>query len=583
MIKEISLKTNSLNRSESIPISITPLTIFIGPNHSGKSLTLKEIENTIQHGNTVNNKILSDIQFTERNDEELKEELESVIKPRLPNEYLRNDECVIEVYNATSTQKQRQTFNKIHVIEGGNNPNNKDINFISQRNAYLKFLSFSKLRLNSQGREHILLDRDAGDFSKSEIKSHLDKLFNDDELREEFRTKVYEAFKKYILIDPTRLGKLRFCISETKPPRKVEKSLEKEAVEFLKNTKSINELSDGLKSYVAILCALVAGSPKMFFLDEPEAYLHPVLAEQIGETIASSFVDANKRLFVATHSAHFLIGCLKANKKINIVRLTYDNNQSKVRVLKSNEIIKFMQKPLLRSLGVFNALFWKNVIVTEADSDRVFYQEINFRLLESKDPRGIEDCLFLNVNGKDQIHNIIKALRSIGIPAAAIYDFDVLRDKGQKWKSKIIAVLGENHLNQKISHMQSKRDKICKLLPKTKLSITNNEYEIDWDKIKKKGIHSLTGAYKTEAQNILNEFAAYGLFIVPIGELENWLKYLKIEQTADKNEWLARAFEKLGDDISSSEYEKPKKRDVWNFIGHINDWLTDVNRNGVHN
>jgi hypothetical protein len=73
------------------------------------------------------------------------------------------------------------------------------------------------------------------------------------------------------------------------------------------------------------------------------------------------------------------------------------------------------------------------------------------------------------------------------------------------------------------------------------------------------------------------------LFIVPIGELENWLKYLKIEQTADKNEWLARAFEKLGDDISSSEYEKPKKRDVWNFIGHINDWLTNVNRKGVHN
>lgn len=43
-----------------------------------------------------------------------------------------------------------------------------------------------------------------------------------------------------------------------------------------------------------------------------------------------------------------------------------------------------MQNPLLRSIGVFNALFYNAVVVTEADADRAFYQEINERLLKEK-------------------------------------------------------------------------------------------------------------------------------------------------------------------------------------------------------
>jgi hypothetical protein len=36
-----------------------------------------------------------------------------------------------------------------------------------------------------------------------------------------------------------------------------------------------------------------------------------------------------------------------------------------------------MRNPLLRSTGVLSGLFYEFVIVTEADADRAFYQEIN--------------------------------------------------------------------------------------------------------------------------------------------------------------------------------------------------------------
>ena len=69
---------------------------------------------------------------------------------------------------------------------------------------------------------------------------------------------------------------------------------------------------------------------------------------------------------------------------INVVRLTYHNEEATSRVLPSEQLLKLMRNPLLRSTGVLQGLFYEYVIVTEADSDRVFYQEINDRLLKYK-------------------------------------------------------------------------------------------------------------------------------------------------------------------------------------------------------
>ena len=72
-----------------------------------------------------------------------------------------------------------------------------------------------------------------------------------------------------------------------------------------------------------------------------------------------------------------------------------------------------MRNPLLRSTGVLNGLFYEFVVVTEADADRAFYQEMNERLLRFKPEWGIPNCLFLNAHGK---HTPIHALSKSGRP-----------------------------------------------------------------------------------------------------------------------------------------------------------------------
>ena len=49
-----------------------------------------------------------------------------------------------------------------------------------------------------------------------------------------------------------------------------------------------------------------------------------------------------------------------------------------------------------------SGLFYNHVIVTEADADRAFYQEINNRLCRFTEDRGISNALFLNANGRIQ-------------------------------------------------------------------------------------------------------------------------------------------------------------------------------------
>jgi hypothetical protein len=73
------------------------------------------------------------------------------------------------------------------------------------------------------------------------------------------------------------------------------------------------------------------------------------------------------------------MGCVQGGAQINIIRVTYDYENATARLLTKEKLTPLMRNPLLRSVGVLNALFYNAVIVTEADADRAFYQEVNER------------------------------------------------------------------------------------------------------------------------------------------------------------------------------------------------------------
>jgi hypothetical protein len=167
------------------------------------------------------------------------------------------------------------------------------------------------------------------------------------------------------------------------------------------------------KAFVGILVQLTAGDPHVILIDEPEAFLHPALAFKLGKEMSKATLTTGKRLFAATHSPQFVMGAIQSGAPVNIVRLTYNSGQTTARLLQNDQIVTLMRNPLLRSVGVISALFYDYVIVTEGDSDRALYAEINERLLDTdeKPSRGVPNALFLNARNKQTIPSIISARR----------------------------------------------------------------------------------------------------------------------------------------------------------------------------
>lgn len=558
MIDRIKLKSGSSQGQPNLEIDLTPITVFVGPNNSGKSRILIEIEKfSRKTSGQPNDLILDNLIFTSLTKNEIETELNKIIQTPKQNESISEGQIIIGKLSSQKNSAERVMVIKDDVIRVAQNPSNNV--------WYSKFIDLYTLRLDGTNRLNLLNEQSAGDLQSTPT-NHLSHLFTDNDLRKELRRIVYEAFGKYYVIDPTNIGKFRVRLSDTEPTsERQEKGWENEAIEFHKKALLINEASDGVKAFSGILTTLIAGDPKITLIDEPEAFLHPALSNKLGKEIGKSLRNSNKRLLVATHSSSFLMGCIQSGAPLNIVRLTYKNDKPTSRILPKDKILHLMRHPLLRSTGVLNGLFYEAVIVTEADSDRAFYQEINERLLSESDSRGISNCLFINAQNKQTVWEIVKPLRELGIPAVGIVDIDVLKEGGQ-----VFTKLLEGAFIPQLNHQPFQNQR--KSLYDT-LNNTGQNWKI------KGGIDLLDGGDKEACSNFLNQLIDYGVFVIQKGELESWLKPLN--GVGHGSNWLIDIFSKMGDNPENANYTKPTDGDVWDFMGEVKSWIENSNKKGI--
>jgi hypothetical protein len=368
------------------------------------------------------------------------------------------------------------------------------------------------------------------------------------------------------VLDPNKMGQLRIRLSERAPnDDREEQGIHDAARKFHAAALPIEATSDGVKAFTGIITELIAGDPKVILIDEPEAFLHPSLASKLGYEISRLALSSGKRIFVATHSSSFVMGCIQSGTPVNIIRLTFRGGIATARVLPSPEILELMRNPLLRSTGVLNGLFFESVVVTESDADRAFYQEVNERLLRFKPEWGIPNCLFVNAQNKQTVHTIMRPLRKLGIPAAGIVDIDVLKEGGVVWSNLL-----EGADMPAISHQS---------LATLRLDLKRAMDKTGRDMKREGGLAILGGAEQQAARDLFKQLSDYGIFVVPGGEVESWVKHLGA--TRHGPPWLIDVFERMGEDPESSHYLKPSDDDVWKFLSEIRTWLVDPKRKGI--
>lgn len=580
------------NGTAIIPKSIN---IIIGPNNSGKSQFLKDIKNSLSSHNYLNKKNIAirDMEYIlPKNKEEFisRYNLHSKIFSNSDNQYyIRNysgiyDNNIIvsnpasnylDTGNISITQNweidlQRQITNFDHficndekIIEGENYPQNAIIhneryieieengkkvrktiagsegplyeekgasikNFINlYGNLFFNYLGTEeKLLMCKRQKQYGLQDHNTNFLSEVQFNSKLlDELSN--------YTKT--MFNKDIYLDRFSWGEsILFRVGDNFDFIRNARRNDSEVEIKLKDYNALDNEGDGIKSFVTNYIALNMNDKNILLLDEPESFLHPPLAKQLGEIIAKSSSE-NKQIFISTHSADLLKGILSVNKDINIIRITRDKEFNQFNLLKKEAIEQIISNPMLLSSNILNGLFCEKVYICEAESDEEFFQSLHDKI------NLYDNAFFTHGKNKQTLKDISKIYNTLSIPNYRIYDFDILKD--EDFNKALNTFINEQDKNKYIEI----RKKINEVL-KEESYANGGINDIKEDELRNMAI------------NMFNDLKKSKIIILEYGCLESTLDDLGIKYTKNKNKWFEKAiglvYESSNDIIESSNIYK---------------------------
>lgn len=528
------------------------VTIFVGPNNSGKSLLLREIETAYnQHPFPSGLTILKDYE---------------VAWPAWPD--VEADIAKMKHLQPIHSPIEYTTIGRLN--PGGNNetwtihiPTLTHI-LNAKSDKYWLATQLSKwgvIRLDGRSRFNLTNDQPGGDLI-GPPQNVLMHLFQDEDARAKVRTLIEEAFGRYFVIDPTNLGVLRIRLSD-QAPLADEQSLNADARAYHSAATYIKDASDGVQAFTGIVTAVCSGEFHTMLVDEPEAFLHPPLARKLGSNLAELVVERGGTLMASTHSADFLMGCVQASTQVRVVRLEYAKGKSRARMIDPIELETFLKRPLMRSANVVSGLFHDGVVICESDNDRAFYSEIYHRLAAAHP--GYPSILFVNAQNKQTIKDMMGPLRKFGVPAAAIPDLDIVKDGGVTWTDWLKSAQVPAALHVGYGQMRS--------AIKEALVASGKDMKVDG------GLDLLKEDDRSAADLLLDNLEAYGIFPVRRGELENWLPSLHVP--GKKTDWTIAMLERLGTDPASESYVSAGGDDVWEFLRRIVAWISEAGRKGT--
>jgi ABC-type cobalamin/Fe3+-siderophores transport system ATPase subunit len=550
MLKSISLKFTELSSPLRVPAQ--GVTVFVGPNNSGKSLVLRELEQDISSHPKIITKLLNDHEIEWITEEELDRDITNLVKKTPVG--TSADHVNLGRFNLQGSLDAHTV--QLSSLRGFVK------NRTNERWVTSQFLRFYMIRLDGRTRFELTNDQRRGDLL-GRAQNMSQHLFMEPETRRRVREIIHDAFNVYFTIEQLGAGSLRMRLSQTEPDAD-EQNWNERAREFHANALHIKEASDGVQAFVGIACAVLSGDYRAILIDEPEAFLHPPLARKLGYELTTN-LKAGGTLMASTHSPDFLMGCLQASPNVRVVRLEYANEKSKGQIVDSGVLTQLFKKPLMRSANVVSALFHDGVVVAESDNDRVFYNEIYHRL--SEQDKRYPSVLFVNAQNKQTIQDIIGPLRKFGIPAAAIVDIDILKDGGDTWTGWLKAVQIPEDLRNGYG---VQRGNIHKKFVDSNIEM-KTAGGVD--------AHALPAAVRSAANQLFDTLDDYGLFVVRKGELETWLKQLKA--VGKKTDWTIDVLDKMGADPGKAGYLKPQSGDVWAFMHKIIAWIKNPDRKGT--
>ncbi len=554
-IRKIQFKIGNPDDSSQMEIDVKSIVIIVGPNNSGKSLCLREIEEDLGAGGTKKLVEHVDIEYSSRT-EKLVEIAEEIQIEDSSGQSTSAGTIMIPRFSLKSTRGDNPTGLAVSNLETWLRRGN-------DRELRANLVQFHTIRLAGYELQRLIQNREVSNLD-APPDNHLMNLLKFPEKERLVRRFCSDVWPNlFFLLDNLTAGQVRIRMSNENPADRVPNTRVPLDREFLRNATPIEQLGSGIQLFVGMAAALIGLNQRFILLDDPDVFLHPPLARVFGQKMTEIALKRKGHLFVSTHSPDFVQGCLEASRSkqnVTIIRLTYDSQVgATVREVSPLEIESLRKDAFLRTTHVYKGFFYQSVIVTEGDPDRVFYDVVNQIMLEND--TGISDTHFIHTYGHQNEWKAVKPLRKIGLPAVAIVDFDVVYDGGTNLSKLKKACLIEDPDLTRLQYLRAQ------LLPSWK--------SLGKKSMKGKGIDTLSDDIKKKTEAYLVELTQYGLFVVPYGELESWNVEFGIS-SGDKMKRIVTFLSKVDTGSISIGSER-----IWGFMRKIQNWLGNSKRKGL--
>ena len=521
-----SVMFESITFSDGTTIDLDPadVVVLVGPNNAGKSVALRELEEHID-GNLEATVVKSVKRL-------------SVGTPEDFDNFVRRHSQIKR--NGTSWTVSGYRFSI------GMSPLN--LHQYWPNNAQM-FRPLFCLRIPTETR--IIDSNPVGAISVlDEPASHpIHLLYMDDQIESKMSGYFRRAFGKDLILYRAGGSQFPLLVGDRLVPLQGEDRISSSYCERLRaSTVPLDGQGDGMRSFASVILHLLAPiTPSVLLLDEPEAFLHPPQARLLGEIISTE-KSSRAQLFVATHSPDVLHGLITvAPDQLRVLRMQREGSVNRIKELDKALIREISFDPLLKYSSVLSGVFHERVIICEADADCMFYSSV----LDLTEVHGVRqpDVLFVHAGGKDRMPALAKALVALDVPVDVIADIDILNDAAafgrlvesiggdvttvlplaeavrkaiEEQKPQLTVAQIQDEIREELNREPSDSES-AKLLRKRINAIFGKASP--WDAVKRSGEAALPAGQATQQFRGLQRLChQMGLWIVPVGELEGFLK-----------------------------------------------------------
>jgi AAA domain, putative AbiEii toxin, Type IV TA system len=547
-------------QDEPVQVGGGDLIVLIGPNNAGKSLALREIVLHLSgpmEGDDV--RVVTDVEARRIGD---LDDFDAWIREA-----------------ATFVPRQASVESRVVSPAG-------ELNFGYAKNVWSQIGPFAALTpflaclVDAEARLQLTQSVESFDVVHGQAKNPLQRLVQDHTAEARLSAAVSRAFGQPITVTRAGGSTLHLHLGETQAEARLDNPA---YLAELAALPLVSQQGDGVRSFIGLSMVLEATPYPIVLVDEPEAFLHPPQAREMGRQLALS---NGRQRFVATHDSDVLLGLLDHAAAPIIIRLRRDGDKNIPAVLNQEQVSTLWSDPAFRYSNLLNGLFHRGVVICEAEGDATLYAAALDAEQENRDEPS-SDLLFTQCGGKHKMPVAIDALKPMGVPVVVIADVDVLRE--EHLLSRIIGSLGADWASLRdawhvvaraveslpveaaaIGDIQDRlstvlgSDRTARISEDQTRQIREATKRSDgWRQVRERGglMASLRGEAHGVATKLLEDLEQIGLFVVPVGALEGWAPSIGGHGSGFVAECLDREVHKTNDPLREFIYEASSSLD----------------------